>query len=369
VIAPRGDRTALGAGVDEGFELTADGDRFPVFYLDESGNTGPDLLNQTQPLFTLASVCLGDAEAGELLEPVLDGEGEAKFSAIRRDPERRDALLQILRSDHLRPETARVSIFHKPYTTVAKLVDLLMEPGFHRRGMAGEWQTDGSTLRWPTTLYEVAGPELQDSWTDLLSAFVRAVRQPSPDHTSETASLLDRCRDETADERIEFALAVMREEAEEQLASLYDEDGQPFTQPVDPLDPAIAGLVEHLDHWGQSVGPFIARHDASSALERCLPELRRLSDPETEPYEVPGPGGTMKYPLQARRLELVDSRRFPQIQVADLLAGACSFQQGSFVRATRDREFAEAVAETPVRALFAQFVAPPAFVSRSMEGV
>lgn len=338
-------------------------------YFDESGNTGPDLLHVAQPIFALASVNLSDSEAREMVEPLIDDTGELKFSTIRRDPTRRKQLLTVLNSESLRPSTARVSVFHKPYMTVAKLVDLLMEPGFYRRGLAEQWRTDGSTLRWPATLYEIAPEQLGEIWDRLLEAFIRAVRKGSADNASEVADLIDRALATEPDARIEFPLTVMRDEVTEALSIYYDSGGRPRKDPVDPLDPAVTGLIEHLDHWGQAVGPFIARHDAASALERSLPYIEALCDPTIEPYEVTGSDGVAKFPLQARRIEFVDSQAFPQIQLADLLAGACTFQQGAAEPSGRDPALAQALAETNVRGLFAQFIAPPEFVRASMSGL
>jgi hypothetical protein len=116
--------------------LTKPSDHLPAVFLDESGNTGPALLDEAQPVFALASVCLSEATALDLLEPLRDGVGELKFSEIRADSSRTSALLDLLSSPQLTEQNARVSIYHKPYMVVAKLVDMLMEPGFYRRGLA-----------------------------------------------------------------------------------------------------------------------------------------------------------------------------------------------------------------------------------------
>lgn len=342
----------------------------PIVSFDESGNTGPDLLHVTQPIFALASVCLKEEEAGAVLAPLLTkARGEAKFSALRRDYDLRDRLLQVLALAAQTRETVRVSLFHKPYIAVAKMVDLLMEPGFQRRGLSAQWQRDDSALRWPTTLYELAPTQLGQSWGGLMAAFVLAVRRPSPDRTTDFVDQLEACLNLGPDDRVGFPLEVMREEAEGVLGSFYNEKGRPRKHSVDPLDPAVPALIEHLDHWGQLVGTFDAHHDKSESLEKVLPYIERLCDPSLDPFDVEGLDRTARFPLKARRVLMVDSRASAGVQLADLLAGACAFQQGAFERESPDGEFAAAVADTGIRAVFQHFVAPPSFVRRSMEGV
>jgi hypothetical protein len=345
-------------------------DALPAIYFDESGNTGPALLDERQPIFALASVNLSDETASSLLEPLGDGQDEIKFSVLRNDGARSAKLMEMLGSPVLTPEVARVSVFHKPYTTVAKLCDLLMEPGFYRRGLGDEWRTDGSTLKWPTTLYENATEQIGTTWPALLAAFVDAVRRPAPQKTADVRRLIDEGLKKAPDARVEFPLLVMREEVGEELGRFYDDRGKPLRHLVDPLDPGVSGLVEHLLSWGEKLGPFHARHDASTSMERAAPYIRKLCDPSMEPYEVTGPDGSVgRFPLKARDIEFVDSTNSAQVQVADLLAGACAYQQAAFEKTTTDFEFARAVATSGVRRLFVQFVAPPDFVRRSMDGV
>jgi hypothetical protein len=332
----------------------------PVVAFDESGNTGPHLLDDAQPIFALASVLLDDGVTAELLAPLAHRDGEAKFSVLRHDPEGQALLLALLRSPQLTPRTARVSVFHKPYMVVAKMVDLLMEPGFFARGMDEEFRREGHALHWPTTLYELGPEQLGATWHELVVAFVDSVRTPSTQRTARVRDAIDEALATAPDARLQFPLEIFAEQATGALAN---------KQPVDPLDPALPALVEHIDFWGQMIGQFHVRHDQADSLKRYRRHLRALSDRSIEPYDFVANDRVVHFPLQAVSIEFVDSKAVRQVQVADLLAGACSFQQAAFERFSSDANFARAVAETGIRRLFDHFVAPPEFVRRSMQGV
>ena len=54
-------------------------------FLDESGYTGPDLINRDQPFFTLASTNVGEADARSLLSSCFGvREGEVKFANLAK---------------------------------------------------------------------------------------------------------------------------------------------------------------------------------------------------------------------------------------------------------------------------------------------
>ena len=57
----------------------------PLIAFDESGNTGQDLINPRQPIFSLASVYLSDVETEEAIEFLTAHTGkELKFSNLIR---------------------------------------------------------------------------------------------------------------------------------------------------------------------------------------------------------------------------------------------------------------------------------------------
>jgi hypothetical protein len=78
-------------------------------YVDESGNTGENLIDPVQPVFVLGSVNLDSSLSATLLDNVLrqlpKGHGEPKYSSLAKTKAGRKALMECLSS--LPSDTAR----------------------------------------------------------------------------------------------------------------------------------------------------------------------------------------------------------------------------------------------------------------------
>lgn len=71
--------------------------QIPSLYFDESGHTGENLLDENQPIFTLASVKLESGQADELLSVLPPSQGvEHKASSLTRSDRGRAGLIRLL---------------------------------------------------------------------------------------------------------------------------------------------------------------------------------------------------------------------------------------------------------------------------------
>lgn len=105
-------------------------------FLDESGNTGPDLLNADQPVFVLSSVCLDSATCTAILEPLSHiNADELYFTRLRKCSNFRSAVTELLSSDLVNGQTVKVYFLHKRFMVTCKYLDLLLEPMLHESGI------------------------------------------------------------------------------------------------------------------------------------------------------------------------------------------------------------------------------------------
>jgi hypothetical protein len=296
----------------------------PLVWFDESGNTGDDLLNEDQPVFALASVALSESDAEEVLAPVRAASraAELKFSKLRRRRRSLVAVLEMLESPKLTPSTVRLAVVDKPYMVVAKMCDILMEPAWTTRGW--NWYEDDNPFKWPSTLHEEAPRVLgRQRWMDVQRGFIAAVRHPSELHAMgfahqvlQVLTFMEEC--DIDDPRVKLPLELMFEQAPSEPSYVDD-----------ALDPALPCLVEQIAWWSEQIGPFVVVHDHTNTIDRHVDRIMALCDPRMKPFTQVLGDRAVSYPLKATEITLAASHELPAVQLADLLAGACAFQQAA----------------------------------------
>lgn len=144
------------------------------YYLDESGHTGPRLLDPDQPVLTVASLRLEPQEADELLashfrEEVAERR-EVKHTTLRGSGRGQRKAVALISSLAENPDRVRIEVVHKRYALAGKLIDLVVEPVVHADGLdlhAGR-ENVGIASVISTVLPVLMGPGPIDS---LLSSF------------------------------------------------------------------------------------------------------------------------------------------------------------------------------------------------------
>jgi len=101
--------------------------------------------------------------------------------------------------------------------------------------------------------------------------------------------------------------------------------GHLATLPDHALDLAFSGLVSIAQRWrSMSEGPFEVVHDRSSNMARQAWLWEKLSAPDLEAANFPGPHGDGIFPLNVIKTTFADSQSEKQIQICDILAGAAA---------------------------------------------
>ena len=307
----------------------------PSVGFDESGNTGPDLLNRDQPVFALASVALSEADAAKLLGSCVGTEHHSV--SLRQSREGRERMLKVLNSDALGPSTVKVAVMHKPFMVTTKIVDLLIEP--IAAGVGLDLYQQGMHLGL-SNLFHSSWPVFDAAGFDhITSSFLAWARDPT-DLTARPLAAAIRRMAVHAPEAIEQVLFV--------AADVLDANPGYFTGSGDisGLDPAGPALIGLLHEWCAQLGGIQVVHDDSKEVMHWLPHIRRLSDPKQAPAEFQvWNGETLRYPLSVTDISLDESEASAQIQLADLIAGAATIAFGSRVRPpkTKLRRFAAEV--------------------------
>ena len=104
-------------------------------HVDESGFTGEDLVNREQPIFVLASICLADADADQIVRECFPRvqAAELKHSSLAKRPRGQEMVANFVRC--IEPRNCATYVVHKEFCLLTKLVDLWVEPAMHTLGV------------------------------------------------------------------------------------------------------------------------------------------------------------------------------------------------------------------------------------------
>jgi hypothetical protein len=286
-------------------------------FFDESGNTGQNLIDEADPVFTLASCSLNAAEEQEGLAHFREFQGpELKFSRLRKSPKGQRAVLAFLKGASVTSKNCGAVVFHKPFMVVTKYCDVVLEPSFRQAGV--DFYERGLNIATANLLTTTMPVFLNPAtWLNFLSLFVRVVRERSPVLFSawkRSAELIYSHLEYSNREMAYFIAPVFLMQDSSELLAMFDENE------LDPLVPAYHAIV---GHWGRRIGGnFEVIADNSKVLAKARQQLLTLSDPNLKPFSAGYDQRRMEFPLKVSDIVAVDSTAFRQVQLADVLGGA-----------------------------------------------
>jgi len=289
----------------------------PTVYVDESNNTGENLMDLSQPVYVVAGVMMERGEAVDMLDAARNqlpaGFGELKFSKLMKSHAGQTAISVALKG--MPKGSAFTYPADKRYMIVGKMVDNLTVEMAHATGY--DMYADGSAVGLANLIHAV-GPSAGDPhlFDSMLSKFVGAVRMNQTATLDELFQAIDRYR-----LSVRYASFATQFEMFS-LARPYLED---FVAQIaagsvrDSLDPAVTCLVWLCRAIDDQVGSFHLVHDESKSIQQ---NLQLLSSLDTLPPVTPG---LLPRAFPALDVVFADSVQTPQLQIADWVAGATRF--------------------------------------------
>ncbi|WP_395680492.1 DUF3800 domain-containing protein [Dokdonella sp.] len=285
-------------------------------FLDESGNTGVSLLDADQPVFSLASTTIARDIAAALIAPLLtQGQAEAKYSRLKNSARGRLALTALFSSPELDNTTTTFTVVDKRFYLIAQMVDKLIEPVLHEGGI-DLYSRDAAVGM--SNVWYYAGNYIFPSgaWDKLLGSLLAAIRRRTPDAFRSFDQVLADAAKRADRKYSDFLTFLMAARGRlNEFLGVYTE--------VETFDPAVDSFVLLVqDAMRRTSGSFPVTHDRSKPLAHTEPFLRALMKPDVTARKVGYGERKMELPLRISELSFADSRDHPQLQIADLLAGA-----------------------------------------------
>jgi hypothetical protein len=316
----------------------------PAFevYLDEAGYTGPDLLNPDQPVYTLASVALSPEVAQDLKARCFASvkARELHHSALIRRPRGRQQIVDFIHALAEYPDSATVTVAHKPYVLLGLLVDYWPEPAMRLDGI--NLYERGANIGLVNVTYIVLGAVLgEEGRREFLRRFQVMVRDRTAFACeSFWGTVRDLCREHpNFDDTFGIYEAANLRLGRDHLWGL----------PHDLLDLGEYGLLQTVSHWrGKTVEPLRLVHDNNTSLARHR-ELWDVWLSPDAPAAVMGQDRRVtRFPLNGT-IELADSVTHVPLQLADLVAGATATMLNPRAgRAPKHPDYVEALRKSPL---------------------
>lgn len=288
----------------------------PTIYCDEAGNSGENLFDKEQPIFVLASNDFGRSEALTLLNHVRSPQGgEPKFKTLKKTSDGISRLTRLLADPRLNNSRIVIDVYHKRFMVVAKMVDLIAETLAHEMGE--DMYLRGSNLAMSNMLYYCMPAFCGEETTDrFLRSFTDLMRRRTESHAAAF---------------FKSGQAMLGASSSEEFKDYL----RPFTDPrlfdvwfegINPLalDPAIPALFQHINAWGIRKSERLRIiHDRSKPVLASQQDFENMMALGEEQSALIGyDRRQFQFPLRAESLEQGDSLEHPQLQLADLCAGA-----------------------------------------------
>jgi hypothetical protein len=329
-----------------------------IVAFDESGNTGDNLLDPAQPIYVLASIHIGEADAAALIaEAAPHAAGELRSSRLRRSHAGREKVISILSSDLISPGQARITPMHKPYAVVARLFDYLIEPTLYHHGL--DAYDRGLHVAYANLLFREAPVACGEyAWSRLLDAFISLCRNPSQMTVEIMLHALRRCLAVCGRGTVQQLLLLIPPMRQLLADRLIRDQGYGIGA-RDMLDPAITSLLENCITWPERLGPIVVEHDESSVVARWRDKLAVLSSPDAAAEIGEYWAARIPHPLAVDEIRLRDSATSARLQLADVIAGAGVAWLSQFVAgAATDEQFAAALTDVGIGELVENEVWP-----------
>lgn len=310
--------------------------KIPTLFLDESGNTGSNLLDPDQPVFTLSSCIFSEMEAETLLALVdSNSPHEAHFKNLKRRKSGQDGIIRLMSSKLLNTKNVKINIFLKEFMVTTKIVDLLIEHMLHLMGE--DLYLNGRNIALSNMLYYCL-PSFcdKDLVQSMYKSFVIMIREQEQDNIDNFYDNLEQVKESSSNEGFKEDIDLILATKNFINDALNGVDK--FS-----LDPSIPALFSHCAQWGDAYPKgFHIIHDDSHSIEKQRHLFAQFMDWTQDDVELGYDRRKYKLPLKGKSLKFASSKDYSQIQVADIIASSFSYWAAGVSRGeTEDYLFLE----------------------------
>lgn len=302
-------------------------------YCDESGFTGNKLLDVDQPIFTFASVASNEEEAKFIVEKIIKDygiqNGEIKSGNLVKSQKGLRALDEVL---EILDGRYKICICDKKYVIAGKFFEYIFEPALAQKNSIfyrinfHRFITDYLHLKLVT----------QDKSAEVIfEEFYKVMKEGVDTPTASLFKIVSTASDLVLDQIQKFAHYNKDSFLEEMDGYLGNGSGKWL------LDITTTCLFSSLGKWGQEIDILDVYCDSSKPLN-ANQEIFNVMVERTEKKSQILEQMNLEQPLTFRikqPIQLVDSKSFYGIQLADAIAGSFNYAYKNFK--DKENQFAQ----------------------------
>lgn len=302
-------------------------------YIDESGYTGVDLLNQDQPFQGASAIYISELEAQELINahfPNLKS-NELKYRNLARRSKNWESLLE-LQKDILDNYVSISYVCDKRFLLILHFLDYAVEPFYFDRNV--DIYKDGCNYSLASLLYYTADSLLKgDNFKEILSLFQYAMNSKSEISIS---ALIEKVQS-TPWKSMAEAFGPLAVEDAACIEAIINKDTSTDGAYVVLLS-LISRLETIIDHKYDIV------HDRSKNLEQYDSTLNKIINHRSEASFKQTKLTTIKFPLKLSSVSQIDSKDSSGVQLADVLIGGV-MDSSKAITGTKINEYNKSIAD------------------------
>lgn len=291
-----------------------------ILYFDESGYTGENLLNEKQSTFAYSSVNISPEDARKFVEGIIQKykiqNGELKTVKLIRREKGRKAILEVL--EYVK-EKCFISVHDKKFALCAKFFEYIIEP----------FISEKNSIFYGLNFHYYIANVLHVSYVcddpyaiRLIQLFERLMREKEENYLSEIISLpyeFDSSHKtyDVMTKLVKF-INVFYDEILENIKSLPD-----WT-----VDLSITSLNALFSTWGCDGKSLVAYCDFSKPINDQQELFSNMIGHEEiiySPYILNENGEQIPLTYNLKEINLVDSKKFHGVQLADVLSSSVAF--------------------------------------------
>lgn len=290
-----------------------------TIFFDEAGNTGPNIIDKNQPMFTLASILISEADAEQLVKSIKNNAHEIHFKNLRKRPSGKDKIIQIMKNPIVNNSNVSVLLIHKKYMIITKIVDLLIENYLYQFSDIDLYK-NGGNICMANLLYCTLPNFFNSDDLELIYVyFIDMIRKRQPTDIESFYTHIEKLYQQSINDDINpFIFLILG--SKRIIEHILDKNDKYC------LDPSIPSLVALCYFWNKSLPlGFKIIHDDSEAILKHKDMIKSFMDLSQPEVSLGYDRRKITLPLRVKEFKFGDSAKHVQLQVADIIASSVNY--------------------------------------------